>query len=442
MPKSGRRRLTSWKEIATHVGRDVRTVLRWEKDRGLPVHRVPGVTGRVVFAYTDELDAWAQSGPPKTEEPPDDSAVAPAVPGPSRWRLSPAATALVVTTLAVVAWRVGASKGSGPPLTFRFTETAIIAMSSDGVERWRYAFPPGETAPSVRGEQDHAAEVIGGTDIITAIGYTIRSSDSIVRSGELLRFSMNGELKNTFTFEDRPHFGGGLYGAPWSITDYRVEGSKGADKVALAAHHYEWWPSLVTVLDRNWNRGGTFVNAGWVEHLHWVAPDRLAIAGFSNARDGAMIALLDTNAMDGQSPAPAGSQFECTSCGPGKPLRYIVMPRTEVNRASISPFNRVVLSVKRDRLVARTIEIPMNSAEAAVDALYEFTPSLDLIRASYSDHYWNAHRDLELQGRITHTREHCPDRDGPRQIFVWEPATGWVTRAIGQRPITDVTQDR
>ena len=35
-------RLDSWKAIAGHLGRDVRTVLRWEKERGLPVHRVPG----------------------------------------------------------------------------------------------------------------------------------------------------------------------------------------------------------------------------------------------------------------------------------------------------------------------------------------------------------------------------------------------------------------
>ena len=30
-------RLDSWKEIARHLGRDVRTVMRWERERGLPV---------------------------------------------------------------------------------------------------------------------------------------------------------------------------------------------------------------------------------------------------------------------------------------------------------------------------------------------------------------------------------------------------------------------
>jgi tetratricopeptide (TPR) repeat protein len=51
------RRLDSWKEIASYFGRDERTVKRWEKDRGLPVHRLPGARGGV-YAFTDELSQW------------------------------------------------------------------------------------------------------------------------------------------------------------------------------------------------------------------------------------------------------------------------------------------------------------------------------------------------------------------------------------------------
>lgn len=32
-------RLDSWKEIASYLKRDVRTVQRWERREGLPVHR-------------------------------------------------------------------------------------------------------------------------------------------------------------------------------------------------------------------------------------------------------------------------------------------------------------------------------------------------------------------------------------------------------------------
>jgi len=54
------RRIDSWKEIAAFFGRDERTVKRWEKERGLPVQRVPGNRGSV-FAYADELSRWLHS---------------------------------------------------------------------------------------------------------------------------------------------------------------------------------------------------------------------------------------------------------------------------------------------------------------------------------------------------------------------------------------------
>lgn len=51
--------LRSWKEIAAYIGRDVRTAIRWEKDRGLPVRRPPGSKkSGSVFAYRGELDKW------------------------------------------------------------------------------------------------------------------------------------------------------------------------------------------------------------------------------------------------------------------------------------------------------------------------------------------------------------------------------------------------
>lgn len=57
-------KLQSWKDIAEYLGRDVRTVIRWEKDRGLPVRRVPGPGGRVtVCADPAEIDGWLVGHP-------------------------------------------------------------------------------------------------------------------------------------------------------------------------------------------------------------------------------------------------------------------------------------------------------------------------------------------------------------------------------------------
>jgi TolB-like protein/Tfp pilus assembly protein PilF len=58
------RRLESWKEIASYLGRDITTVRRWEKREGLPVHRLHHSRLGSVYAYTAELDAWRRERAP------------------------------------------------------------------------------------------------------------------------------------------------------------------------------------------------------------------------------------------------------------------------------------------------------------------------------------------------------------------------------------------
>ncbi len=59
--KSKEHRIESWKEIAAYLKRDVRTVIRWEKSEGLPVHRQMHQARGNVFAYPGELEAWKSS---------------------------------------------------------------------------------------------------------------------------------------------------------------------------------------------------------------------------------------------------------------------------------------------------------------------------------------------------------------------------------------------
>lgn len=75
-------RLDGWKAIGTHFGKERSTVIRWEAERGMPVHRIPGAGRGSVYALTEELDAWlaanegsavplAQDGPSPDPEPSD-----------------------------------------------------------------------------------------------------------------------------------------------------------------------------------------------------------------------------------------------------------------------------------------------------------------------------------------------------------------------------------
>ena len=56
------RDLKGWKEIATHLGVNVRTAQKWERERHLPVRRPPGGKGPV-HATHQALEEWKCTPP-------------------------------------------------------------------------------------------------------------------------------------------------------------------------------------------------------------------------------------------------------------------------------------------------------------------------------------------------------------------------------------------
>src|SRR5713101_4521641 len=65
-------RLDSWKEIASYLRREVRTVQLWEKREGLPVHRHFHKRLGSVYGLRSEIDNWKrqvsrESGDQETE---------------------------------------------------------------------------------------------------------------------------------------------------------------------------------------------------------------------------------------------------------------------------------------------------------------------------------------------------------------------------------------
>jgi len=58
--------LLTWKDISAYLGSEIRTCQRWEKEAGLPVHRILDSPKSRVFAYKQELDEWIKE---KTQSP-------------------------------------------------------------------------------------------------------------------------------------------------------------------------------------------------------------------------------------------------------------------------------------------------------------------------------------------------------------------------------------
>ena len=414
-------RLDSWKSIADYLDRDVATVRRWEKSLGLPIRRVPGGRGRSVFAFKNEIDEWLKRTPDDTEA--SALVTAEATRGHWRWVL---AGALIAVVAAGGVWIASAWRGEPDPLAIEVTPTGIVGRAEDGVERWRFPFASDAKAFVDTSRSDNAVVPFAGENpgYVAGVMYSIAVADESPRGGELFWLGRDGSLQRRFAFNDRLEFGAGAYEGPWVLADFRLHPQDGPSRIAVVSHHLHWWPSVVSVLDARWQRTQTFVNSGWIDRVVWLPADRLLIGGFNNAHDGAMVAVLDSRAMQGHSPSTGNRDFECTGCGSATPIRYIVMPRSEVNRVTASPPNRGILETTRNKVVMRTIEEPRATGQAA-EGIYEFTPQIELVSATYGDRYWDSHRALELAGKLDHPRERCPEKDGPPFIHVWTPAQGW-----------------
>ena len=138
-------RLDSWKEIAAYLKRSVRTVHRWEKEEGLPVHRQRHKELGSVFAYTRELDAWS-SGRSVQASPPEDTDE----------RDSARPYRLIVATLLVALGLVGsigyvASRRSPSARSAQRAQVAGLELVSTfpGSHRWPAVAPDGRTVAFV-----------------------------------------------------------------------------------------------------------------------------------------------------------------------------------------------------------------------------------------------------------------------------------------------------
>jgi hypothetical protein len=406
MAEQARVRLTSWKEIATYLKREVRTVVRWEKERGLPVHRVPGGQGRSVFAFTDELDRWAAG-----------TVAAPDLPARRRWTRPALAAGTLVLALAIAA---GLVAWWPRPDIARLTinRDGLTAVSAEGRALWWFRFPY-ENAYFER-RQTAIADLDGDgrADAVASADLLMHPDAQPVAT--LFGISSRGAELWRSSPADTVTFGAGGFGAPWQPVDVSVFRAGGATRIAWSVHHYIWWPSLLAVFDTAGRRLDTFVNAGWIRTVHPTPDGRALIAGaFSNSRDAAAFAVLDPAHPSGRSPEDDGSPYACRSCPAGTPLRYITVQWTDL-AAALSPGERDV-SVTFSGTGTTALHAMQRDH---VEAIVELSASLDVVRASFSDSFWEWHRRLEADGTLTHARAACPFRDGPI-VREWTPARGW-----------------
>lgn len=151
------KRLESWKEIAVHLNRGVRTVQRWEQAEGLPVHRLPHEKRGSVYAYPEELDAWWNTRGSQLSDRVETAPIDEPVPGPpvspKRSRMPYLFWALFIlsTAAALLLWLTHSRSTTGPmaklvPLTSYPGTEDHAAFSPDG-SRIAFSWRPDDGSP-------------------------------------------------------------------------------------------------------------------------------------------------------------------------------------------------------------------------------------------------------------------------------------------------------
>jgi len=52
-----------------------------------------------------------------------------------------------------------------------------------------------------------------------------------------------------------------------------------------------------------------------------------------------------------------------------------------------------------------------------------------------SDHFWTEHHEFEVEGKIHHTVEQCPERTQPQIVRMWSLEAGWKQIKVPVVPV-------
>ncbi len=444
--ESGNPRLDSWKEIAAYLRRHERTVQRWRRDRGLPVHQLPRGRRGGVYAFPEELDAWLRAGgaeqlangtangPAELPATPQAPAAGHQVQGPGR-QAAIAVTVAVVLVAAVITTLRLLSKTPEVPARFSFSGSSLVAYAADGRVLWTHTEPG--TLVSLNEEQRPERDQVvvrdldgdGAQEILVALSRTGAGAGRLF-SSEFLRFSTSGKVLERFSPQDTLQFGSRRFGPPWDLRVMLVTEEEGRSYVWLAFSHNTWWPSLLLKRDAQGREVGRFVSAGWILSLAAVNDDagsRILAGGISNQWASAFLAVLPAGNPSGQSPAPPDSPYLCAGCPRAEPLHYFLLPPSEIAPATDQPYNKVrsIIPSAEGIVYVYTAESTAEGGAGLATAVFEFDLGFRLRGARRSDYYWAVHDRLYRGGRLDHSSERCPEREVAPPVQEWRGGE-WV----------------
>jgi hypothetical protein len=343
-------RLTSWKEIAAFLGCDIRTCLRWEKERGLPVYRLDGGSRSRVFAHRAELEAWMK-GKGSTAAPSANGLLSVSEKkASSRGSKSVRIAELILAVFgfaAILLFGAKALFSDRVPVDFRIEESKLIIVNREGQFLWDYDTGLETLAPDAYYRAHfnikkidektgimipllHIRDIDG--DGKNEILFCLKTEDDL-KSGHLLCFDHRGKQRWEFSGGRDLIFGkseiSGDYSTDCDLCDFDQDGRL---EIVVFSDHRQRFPTRITVLSPERDVIGDYWHSGRV--LDYIMPDldgdgkkELIISGTVNEFSQGFVAIFDPRKMGGAS--PSSGDFHCAEFGPGTEKAYFRFPWSE-----------------------------------------------------------------------------------------------------------------
>lgn len=462
--------LTGWKEIAAYFGRGVRTVQRWEKTLGLPVHRMGTGKAETVQASEAELRVWLAANLDRRDlnDAPEDSpqdelprVVDPATPRPvapgraaaavgrpwprravPRWAAAAALTLLVFAAILVVAaWR----RMPGPQPSRAKTDADVVDVyDADGRRLWRRTF---DLPVRPAGFYDEALLGVGARRVIVedldgdgsrevVLFATANQTTWPIR---VVGYDARGHLLFSHSPSQSVRFGDTDYGPPWMGYGLHVVQVAGKRQLWVSWIHLKSgnFPSLLQRLSPTGKVEAEYWSAGYVELVASIVVNGapfIVVGAANNDHHGASLAVFDAGNVEGSAPADTADKT-CRNCPPGGPRAFLVFPRMAfMERMEWFP---AVVEVRQHvngelRVFVTQSGLDIDGTRLLGAVFYDLAPDLTPVRAEISDDYKASYRRLEQAGRAPHPFGDL-DRASVWPVLVWKgPGTPFV-------PVTGVT---
>jgi hypothetical protein len=378
--------LVSWKEVAAYLRVSVKTAQLWERERSLPIRRMPGVRSQVRASVAD-LEAWKSQ---------------PAIPAPPAPGRSFSRIWLALEGLAVIALILTAAlwPRPGPPARYRIDRSTLIVTDVQNRELWRKTFPGLNESTTYRqagavwfGDLDGS----GTTSVLflfdsnqTGDDYLVAYSD---RGRERWRFTPGGPVR-TATKE---------YAFSYHAAHFLAAklGRDGHLRIVVSSVHNTSTPCQIALLDTNGRKLREYWHNGHLQLL--LASDlgqgwnSLVLAGVSNPRRTSTLVALDPDRFTGASteddPAEQFLDFP-----PPVEMARILFPRSCIS--SREPFTNVTGLWQERGSIGLEIHHQLNPMDAAV--YYHLNRDLTLQSADVGTAFEKLHLRLRAEKTIDH----------------------------------------